>query len=208
MTAANLAQLTGQGSFTFKLAGQRFRGQAVPLATYFAWTALNAPIGSPEHAQWYAELLAARHLPGSNPPRIDAGWVLDHVRLQDLEDLDDILLEETPPGAAFGRVRTLDLGVAKFHASSYSLGEYGEYAKLLGEYKQKVPMDLRLEELARALRLRHKSGLRDPALITPDWIAEHLTHPAQTGLETLLLSGRLATDPAPAAKDGERKGKS
>ena len=38
---SEVAQLTGRGSFTFTLGGQRFRAVAVPLSASFPWPRLQ-----------------------------------------------------------------------------------------------------------------------------------------------------------------------
>lgn len=206
---SEVAQLTGRGSFTFTLGGQRFRGVAVPLADYFAWTALQGDIASPEHVAWYAPLLAERQLSGAKAQPIDAEWVAQNVRLSHLGALDSALLEEVDPGDAFGdERRRFSLGGGKFAALSYSLGEAAAYQQFLDLHEGKPPMDERLEHVARALRLRARGGI-DPAVIDSDWLAEHVKLPEFLALEHLFQTGRLGSDPPlpspPKEGDAEKK---
>lgn len=204
-----IATLTGAGSFAFRLGGQRFRGAAVPLTEYFAWEALQAEVGTLEHLAWYVPLLAERLQPGKVPVAIDAEWVGQHVRVQHLDALDAALLEEINPGDAFDTEgRALALGKVKILAGSYTLAEFTNYRHLLKEHggkKRELPMDLRLEEAARALRVRYRSGLNDSAEITSDWLLEHLTVPALRAFERLLFTGRAPGEPDPEATEAQGK---
>ncbi|WP_339098311.1 hypothetical protein WDJ50_18690 (plasmid) [Deinococcus sp. VB142] len=204
----NLAPLTGRGSFTFTLGGQRFRGVAVPLADYFAWTALQGNIGSPEHVAWYVPLLAERQMGGAKASPIDAEWVSQNVRLAHLNALDSALLEEVDPGEAFGdERRQFPLHGGKFAALSYSLGEAAAHNEFLTHHEGKPPMNERLERVALALRLRARGGI-DPADIDLDWMVKHVKLPELLALEHLFQTGRLGSDPAPVPKaegDGEKK---
>lgn len=203
----SLAQLTGNGSFTFRLGGQRFRGRAVCLADYFAWNSLLADVqvGSPEHVAWYVPLLAERLLPGKSPVTIDAEWVAQNVRRQHLDALDLALLEEQDPGDALDTEgRMLLIGKVKVQAVSYTLGELEAYRQRLAAHGTKdLPMEDRLDEAARALRERYRGGLSDPALITPDWVLGTLTKPAMQAFERLLFTGRLPGEPDPQPEAGE-----
>lgn len=207
----NPAQLTGHGSFTFKLGGQTFRGAAVPLAQYFAWTAVQGQPGSEEHASFLAQALAERHKPGRVPCPIDTEWVMQHVRVQHIAALEGVLLEEIDPGDAFERdTRLLTVGRVKFQAASYTLAEHAAHQALFeaqgeGQGEQRrLPADVRFDEVARALRVRHRAGLSDPALITVDWVIEHLTLPALAALDRLLHTGYLPGEDR-AAEGGPSK---
>lgn len=212
-STATLAQLTGRGSFTFKLGGQRFRGQAVPLSEYFAWAALQGSPGDDANAAWYAQQLAERHQAGRNAPTIDMDWVLEHVRTQHIEALNNALLEEIDPGETLeADQRPLVIGGATFIAASYTLREFQAYQALEQAHADPkrldlntIPIEVRLEEVARALRLRHRKGLQDPAILTGDWVTAHLSKPALLGLENLFITGRLASDEAPQREASDPK---
>lgn len=200
---SDVAQLTGRGSFTFTLGGQKFRGVAVSLADYFTWTALQGSIGTPEHLAWYVPLLAERQVVTRKSRPIDAAWVAQNVRLAHLSALDGALLDEVDPGEAFNdERRQFPLHTGKFAAVSYSLEEARLYSEFLKTHKGKPPMDERLEQVARALRLRARGGL-DPADIDVDWMVEHVKLPEFLALEHLFQTGRLGSDPPPPQPEGD-----
>lgn len=203
----NPAQLTGHGSFTFRLGGERFRGAAVPLAQYFAWSSLTGAPGSPEHVAWYAARLAERHLPGRTPVSIDADWVLDHVHVHQLPALENLLLEEEDPGEALETGREFVHEGVRFRATSYTLREQQAALDLNAQHGERWPHEVLLAEMARALRLRFVKGLPDPALVDVDWVLTRLSMPALLGLQRLLLGGRLPGDPEPEGKAQDPEGK-
>lgn len=200
---SDVAQLTGRGSFTFTLGGQKFRGVAVSLADYFTWTALQGSIGTPEHVAWYVPLLAERQIKTAKSKVIDHAWVEQNVRLANLDALDSALLEEVNPGDAFDNERRqFPLQTGMFAALSYSLDEARKYRQFLKTHDGKPPMDERLSEVARALRVRTRGGI-DPKDIDVDWMVEHVKLPEFLALEHLFQTGRLGSDPPPPQPEGD-----